>query len=306
MNSHDKGLAYALAPVDERQRRQNRANWSADIADAMENGFKAEPDLAPHHLPLLSDEALERVFKESEKWRDKAHERALEQTILDKQDECNELNDRYVVLREIIGAMFVPDGYHRDDSDRYFRWTEQTARELVAKADASDRNRQAAEDAEQRVNLLERYVKACDENRLPYNWNVFKMPTRGLHQHVIEHENHQKLGRLTTSSQEEAMFSARIQQETEQALREHAQRIEATRQYICKAAGFSRIGPEVGEKILDVLLGRNNWIAWEWAYKPRSLDDADTVEIQMKGGKRNTLEAGVIDWSLVQRYRPVK
>ncbi|HDC4470606.1 TPA: hypothetical protein O8U04_004399, partial [Enterobacter kobei] len=81
MNSHDAGVNYALMGEVARREVQQRANWIADVTDAMQQGFKAEPDLAPHHLPLLSLDALERVFKESEKWRDKSHERYLERQL---------------------------------------------------------------------------------------------------------------------------------------------------------------------------------------------------------------------------------
>lgn len=83
MQSHDKGVAYALNSTEGRHAIQQRANQVADITDAINHGFKAEPDLAPHHLPLLSDDALARIFHESEKWRDKSHERALDSSVVE-------------------------------------------------------------------------------------------------------------------------------------------------------------------------------------------------------------------------------
>lgn len=315
MNSNDQGLLYASLTPEQRQRFITREIHLADVRDAMEKGFKPEPDVAIHHLPLLSDEALARFFTESEKWRDKSHERALEERIQTLIDADEKLNGYYVNLRAILDALDVPNHFRPiDGNPKHIAWTEQKARELVKKASDSDVNRRIASNAEKRVDLLERYVKVCDEKRIPYNWNVFKMTANAIQDMVWEHERRERLTNLATNPDNVTMFTERKRQELEQSLRRHAQRGEAVRKLIVSMIGFSRISPEVGEKLLDALLDRpqtgeqqtEGWIAWEWDYKPRSLDDADTVEIQMKGGKRNTLEAGVIDWSLIQRYRPVK
>lgn len=313
----DDVLIHSAIPYEQRQRLIMRNVHILDIKNAMEKGFKAEPDLAPHHLPLLSDDALERIFNESEKWRDKAHERALEQTILDKQDECNELNDRYVALREIIGAMFVPDGYHRDDSDRYFRWTEKMARELVAKADASDRNRQAAEDAEHRVNLLERYVKACDDKRLPYNWNVFKLPNAALRDLVWEHESRERLTNIATSAEDAHWFETRKAQETEQSLRWHVKRHEAVRQIIHRMNNNGEILVAKASELMDALLDRPQtgeqtqawnpaWTTWEWGYEPKDITRDTKLELRLKSGDVVILDSSVVEWADVEAYRPAK
>lgn len=140
MNSHDKGVAYALTSHDSRQSIQQRANQIADITDAIHHGFKAEPDLAPYHLPLLSDDALERVFKESEKWRDKSRERGLEAELLKSREAEKVISDHYVNLRQILDSMDVPGSFRSVlGQPRHIAWTEQKARELVAKADDSDK-----------------------------------------------------------------------------------------------------------------------------------------------------------------------
>ena len=319
MNSHDKGVAYALNSTEGRQRIQYRANWIADVTDAIHNGFKAEPDLAPCHLPLLSDDALERVFKESEKWRDKAHERALQEIIREKQEESNTLNQYYVDLRVILGTADVPHYFNpKPGKPKHIQYTEQRARALVANSENSERNRQAAEAAEARVDLLERYVKACDDKRLPYNWNVFKMGTKALQDLVWEHEGRERLTNIATSAEDAHWFETRKAQETEQSLRWHARNAEATRKLIASLTG-SRIDYATAEQLLDVLLARpqtgeqtkdwqpaEDWIVWEWQYKPNDLPDDQVVEIRTYGGGENILEAGVVEWSDVEKYRRVK
>lgn len=310
MNSHDKGLAYALATPDERQRRQNRQNMIADVADAMENGFKAEPDLSPCHLQLLSDEALAMVFKQSEKWRDHTRERELESELEKVRHDLAQVGGHYSDLRRILGADHIPHGWRGImGQPQHIAYTEQIARELVAKCKRKDTLENDVKRAEWRVDLLERYVLACDAKRVPYNWNVFKMPTDALSRHVHEIEAMEKLTRCDCNPDRVAWFETRTSQETEQSLRWHVQRAEETRKVIedMRRDGFAPyIGEGAAEYLLDVLLGREQWTVWEWEYKPRSLDDADTVDIETKDGKRNTLEAGMADWSQIKRYRRVK
>lgn len=320
MNSHDKGVAYALNSTEARQRIQFRANWIADVTDAIQQGFKAEPDLAPCHLPLLSDDALERVFKESEKWRDKSHERALEEIIQTKQAEYNKLNDHYIALRQILDALDVPGNFRSVlGQPRHIAWTEQKARELVKKADDSERNRRAAVDAEQRVDLLGRYVKACDDKRLPYNWNVFKLPTAALRDIVCSHEREEPLTNCDTDHERVALSEFRRVQDTEQSLRWHAQRGEAVRKLILRMNNYGEIPVAKASELMDALLDRpqtgeqskdwqpaGDWIVWEWQYKPNDLPDDQVVEIRTYGGGENILEAGVVEWSDVEKYRRVK
>lgn len=319
MQSHDNGVAYALNSHEQRQRIQQRANQVADITDAIHNGFKAEPDLSPCHLPLLSDDALARIFAESEKWRDKSHERALEARIQTLIDADEKLNGYYVNLRGILDALDVPNHFRPiDGNPKHIAWTEQKARELVKKADDSERNRRAATEAEQRVDLLERYVKACDEKRLPYNWNVFRLPLAPLRDTVCSHEREERLTNCDTNPDRITYLAERKHQETEQSLRWHAQRAEAVRKLIVSLNG-SRFGPATAEALLDALLGRpqtgeqtkdwqpaEHWIVWEWQYKPNDLPDDQVVEIRTYGGGENILEAGVVEWSDVEKYRRVK
>lgn len=314
MNSHDKGLAYALATPDERQRRQNRQNMVADIADAMDNGFKAEPDLAPCHLQLLSDEALVMVFKQSEKWRDQAHQRDLEKrlALMTEAERCT--SENYVAIREIIGALDVPHYFHPkpvEGKDRHILWTEQKARGLVGMAEDSEKHASAAKNAERRVDLLERYVLACDAKRVPYNWNVFKMPTDALSRHVYEIEAMEKLTRCDCNPERVAWFETRTSQETEQSLRWHVQRAEETRKVI-ETVVRGRISDGVADMLMDALMGRkqesNDWVEWGRFDKDRPplLQDEDMVEIETMGGGHNTLQVSVVAWEQVKRFRRVK
>lgn len=316
MNSHDAGVNYALMGEVARREVQQRANWIADVTDAMQQGFKAEPDLAPHHLPLLSLDALERVFKESEKWRDKWRERDLEKrlALMTEAEKCT--SDNYVALREIIGALDVPHYFNPkpvEGKGRHILWTEQKARGLVGMAEDSEKHAEAAKDAERRVDLLERYVRACDEKRVPYNWNVFKMPTRGLQQLVNEHEARERLTRCDTDPERVAHFAERVHQETEQSLRWHAQRADQTRQLIEHHNGIG-IDCTVADELLDALLDRkpqdgNEWIVWQRFDKDRRpplLNDDDMVEIETVGGGHNTLQVSVVAWEQVKRFRRVK
>lgn len=316
MNSHDSGVAYALMDHVARAQVQQRANWIADVTDAMQHGFKAEPDLAPHHLPLLSLDALERVFKESEKWRDKSHERYLEKRLALMTEAEHRMSGYYVNIREIVGALHVPQTFRPiDGKPQTIAWTEQKARELVAMAEASEKHAEAAKDAERRVDLLERYVKACDEKRVPYNWNVFKMPTRGLQQLVNEHEARERLTRCDTDPERVAHFAERVHQETEQSLRWHVQRADQTRQLIEQYRG-GRITIGTAEALLDALLDRpqtgeqdEDWIVWQRFDKDRRpplLNDDDMVEIETVGGGHNTLQVSVVAWEQVKRFRRVK
>lgn len=319
MNSHDSGLLYACLTVEQRQRLTTRQIHLADIRDAMGQGFKPEPDLAEHHLPLLSDEALARVFSESEKWRDKSRERELE-ALAERMREDNErIGGYYVNLRGILDALDVPNHFRPiDGNPKHVAWTEQKARELVKKADNSERNRRAAMDAEHRVDLLGRYVKACDEKRLPYNWNVFKLPTAALRDVVCSAEREERLTNCDTNPDRVNYFTERKAQEAEQSLRWHARNADKTRKLIEQYRG-GRITVHTAEALLDALLDRpqtgeqtkgwqpaEDWIVWEWQYKPNDLPADQVVEIRTYGGGENILEAGVVEWSDVEKYRRVK
>lgn len=319
MNSHDSGVAYALMEHTVRQTVQKRANQIADITDAIHHGFKPEPDLAAHHLPLLSDEALDRVFKESEKWRDKSHERALEEIVRKQQDDYNELDGYYVDLRVILGTQDVPHYFNpKPGKPKHIQYTEQRARALVANSENSERNRKAAEDAEARVDLLGRYVKACDDKRIPYNWNVFKLPTAALRDTVWSAENEERLTNCETDGGRLNHFTERKRQETEQSLYWHVRNAERTRKLIASMTG-TRFGADTAGQLLDALLDRpqtgeqtkdwqpaEDWIVWEWQYKPNDLPADQVVEIRTYGGGENILEAGVVEWSDVEKYRRVK
>lgn len=315
MNSHDQGLLYASLTPEQRQRFTTRQIHLADIRDAMEQGFKPEPDVALHHLPLLSDEALARFFAESEKWRDKAHERALQEIIREKQEESNTLNQYYVDLRVILGTADVPHYFNpKPGKPKHIQYTEQRARALVANSENSERNRKAAEDAEERVDLLERYVKACDDKRLPYNWNVFKLPNAALRQTVQAAEATERLTNCDTDLDRVNYFAERKAQETEQSLRWHVKRHEAVRQLIHRMNNNGEIRVAKASELMDTLLDRpqtgeqqtEGWIVWEWQYKPRDLYDDDMVEIRTYDGGTNTLRAQVVEWSDVKEYRPAK
>lgn len=257
MNSHDNGVAYALMTEEARQAAHTRQIQIADVADAMANGFKAEPDLAPHHLPLLSDAALAMIYRESEAWRDKWKERDLEKRLALMTEAEHQMSGYYVNLREIVGALHVPPTFRPiDGKPQTIAWTEQKARELVAKAEASEKHERAAIDAERRVDLLGRYVKACDEKRLPYNWNVFKMPTQGLQTLVNECEARERLTRCDTDAERVTYFAERVHQETEQSLRWHVQRHEAVRQLIHRMNNNGEISVAKASELMDTLLDR--------------------------------------------------
>lgn len=314
MNSHDEGLLYAHMSQEDRARYTQRKIRVSDIADAMNNGFKAEPDLSPCHLPLLSDDALARVHAESEKWRDKYRERELEQELDQMRAAEATVSGYYVRLREIIGAMHVPHGWRGIMGDpQHIAWTEQVARELVAKAEKADKFDKAARLAEDRLDLLERYVTACDAKRAPYNWNVFKMPTASLRQHVYQLESMEKLTRCDCNAERVAWFETRTAQETDQSLRWHSQRADQTRQLIEHHNGLG-IDCTVADQLLDALLDRkpqdgDEWIVWQRFDKDRRpplLNDEDMVEIETVGGGHNTLQVSVVAWEQVKRFRRVK
>lgn len=317
MNSHDNGVAYALNSTEGRQRIQQRANQIAEITDAIHQGFKAEPDLAPHHLPLLSDAALAMIYRDSEAWRNKWKERELEERLSIMTEAEHQMSVYYVNLRGILGALDVPSHFRAiDGNPKHIAWTERQARELVKKAGESERNRKAAEDAEGRVDLLERYVKACDEKLLPYNWNVFKMGTNALQDLVLEHEGRERLTNIATSAEDAHWFETRKAQDTEQSLRWHAQRHEAVRQLINHMNNSGEISVEKASELMDTLLDRpqdgeqdEEWIVWQRFDKDRRpplLKDDDMVEIETVGGGRNTLEAAVVAWEQVKRFRRAK
>lgn len=310
---NDIGMAYAALNKEARKDVHARMNKVADITDAIQHGFKAEPDLAPCHLPLLSDDALERVFKESEKWRDKSHERALEARIQTLIDADEKLNGYYVNLRGILDALDVPTHFRPiDGNPKHIAWTEQKARELVKKADDSDRNRRAAVDAEQRVELLERYVKECDDKRLPYNWNVFRMGTGALRDLVWWHSQQEKITNCETDHERIVWSENRSKQDTEQSLRWHARNAEATRKLIASLTG-SRIDYATAEQLLDALLDRPQtgdqtpaWTTWEWGYAPKDITRDTLLELRLKSGDVVILDSSVVEWADVEAYRPAK
>lgn len=278
----------------------------SDICGAMSNGFKAESDLAPHHLPLLSDEALERVFNESEKWRDKTRERELEELVERMRSDNERIGGYYVDLRGIIGAMDVPYYFNpKPGKPRHIQWSEQIARGLVNTAEVSDRNRMSAIDAEQRVDFLGRYVKACDDKRIPYNWNVFKMPIGPLRDTVYSHEGQARLTNCDTNPDRVNHFAERKAQETEQSLRWHSQRADETRRMVQMMASTGQIPTENGQELLDVLLG-NVWTVWEWGYTPKDITRDTLLEVKLTNGDRVTLDSSVIEWSEVKAYRLAK
>ncbi len=312
MNSHDKGVVYALSSSDQRVAMQARANMIADVADAMENGFKAEPDLAPFHLQLLSDEALAMVFKQSEEWRDKARERDLEEQLDQMRAAEATIGGYYVDLREILGAMHVPHGFRSiEGKPGHIAWTEQKARELMKQVARVDGYAADARQAEARAELLERYVNACDAKRIPYNWNIFKMSVACLRRHVETFEHMERLTRCDCDPQRVAWFETRTHQETEQSLRWHVQRAEETRKVI-ETVVRGRISDGVADMLMDALMGRkqesNDWVEWGRFDKDRPplLQDEDMVEIETMGGGHNTLQVSVVAWEQVKRFRRVK
>lgn len=310
---NDIGMAYAALNKEARKDVHARMNKIADITDAIQHGFKAEPDLAPCHLPLLSDDALARIFTESENWRDKSHERALEQIIRDKQEESDTLNRYYVNLRGILDALDVPNHFRPiDGNPKHIAWTEQKARELVKKADDSDRNRRAAVNAEQRVDLLERYVKACDLARLPYNWNVFKLPTAALRDTVYAAETTERLTNCDTNADRVNYLATRKAQDTEQSLRWHARNAEKCRRLIEQFTG-TRFGTDTADSLLDALLDRPQtgeqtpaWTTWEWGYAPKDITRDTLLELRLKSGDVVILDSSVVEWADVEAYRPAK
>ncbi|WPJ70636.1 hypothetical protein [Escherichia phage vB-Eco-KMB41] len=314
MNSHDQGLLYACLTIEQRQRLTTRQIHLADIRDAMAQGFKPEPDLAEHHLPLLSDEALARVFSESEKWRDKTRERELE-ALAERMREDNErIGGYYVDLRVILGTQDVPHYFNpKPGKPKHIQYTEQRARALVANSENSERNRKAAEDAEARVDLLGRYVKACDEKRIPYNWNVFKLPTAALRHTVQAAEATERLTNCETDGDRLNHFAERKRQETEQSLRWHVKRHEAVRQLIHRMNNNGEIRVAAASELMDVLLDRpqtgeqdEGWTVWEWGYAPKSLNRDTLLELELTSGDRVTLDSSVVEWADVKRYRVVK
>lgn len=314
-NSHDVGVSYALAEPAERQRMQTRAIHIADVVDAMEQGFRAEPDVPMSVLAMLSDEALAMLFEQSEEWRGKSRERELEQQIDQMRAAEATIGGYYVDLREIVGAMHVPADFRSiDGKPGHIAWTEQKARELVKQAARADAYAADARKAEARTELLERYVNACDSKRIPYNWNIFKMSTTALRRHVETFEHMDRLGRCDCNPERVAWFETRTQQETEQSLRWHMQRSEETRKLIDSLVR-ERLSESVADQLMDALMGRKadddkgEWVTWgkmEKGRRPPLLNDDDMVEIETAGGGRNVLAAGVTAWEQVERFRRVK
>lgn len=316
MNSHDAGVNYALMGREGRTQLQTRANQIADVTDAIQNGFKAEPDLAAHHLPLLSDEALARVFKESEQWRDKHRERELEDQLNDAMQRLALSERCYDDLRTILGAQSVPKDFSwvggNDGKGSDVKWTEHKARGLVAEAHRAAKYAEDAKNAEQRCELIERYVMACDTKRSPYNWNIFKMSTTAIRRHVEAIENMERLTRCDIDGQRVTWFEERTHQETEQNLRKAMETIDAAR-YLVQQYSSDRLNKATANKLLDVLLmdkkqDSNDWVEWSRFDKARPplLQDEDMVEIETIGGGSNTLQVSVVAWEQVKRFRRVK
>lgn len=316
MNSHDKGVGYALASKEQRQAMSTRQIHIADIADAMLAGFKAEPELAACHLPLLSDEALARIHTESEKWRDQARERELENRLNAALQRLSLSERCYDDLRTILGSTNVPDDYDpvgdgNDGKARHVSWTEHKAKQMVREAGRASGYASDAKTAEERNALIERYVYACDKNRIPYNWNIFKMSTACLRRHVQTFEHMERLTRCDCNPERVAWFETRTHQETEQNLRKAMARIDATRAAIASYAN-GRINAGIISHLIETLAGSEDipesdgWIGWqtfEKGHRPSRLNDKDMVEIETVGGGSNTLEVGVVAWEQVKRYR---
>lgn len=51
---------------------------------------------------------------------------------------------------------------------------------------------------------------------------------------------------------------------------------------------------------------RGNWIVWEWDYQPGDMPATAIVEIKTHDNRTNILEASVIDWSQVAKYRIIQ
>lgn len=314
MNSHDQGLLYASLTPEQRQRFTTRQIHLADIRDAMEQGFKPEPDVALHHLPLLSDEALARFFAESEKWRDKSRERDLEKRLASMTQAEKEISDYYVDLRVILGTQDVPHYFNpKPGKPKHIQYTEQRARALVANSENSERNRKAAEEAEERVDLLGRYVAACDDKRLPYNWNVFKLPNAALRQTVYAAEATERLTNCDTDVDRVNYFAERKAQETEQSLRWHVKRHEAVRQMIHRMNNNGEIRVAKASELMDALLDRPQtgdqtpaWTTWEWGYAPKDITRDTLLELRLKSGDVVILDSSVVEWADVEAYRPAK
>lgn len=309
MNSHDAGVNYALMDQTARNQLQTRANWIADIADAMENGFKAEPDLAPHHLPLLSDEALDRVFKESEQWRDKHRERELEDQLNDAMQRLALSERCYDDLRTILGAQKVPGDFSwvggNDGKDRYVKWTEHKARGLVAEAHLTAKYAEVAKSAEHRNALVERYVTACDRKRVPYNWNIFNMSTDALRRYAETIENMERLTRCDIDGQRVTWFEERTHQETEQNLRKAHENIDTARNLIAQYSN-GRISGGVASQLLEALAGGGVWIHCLTCDKPDDLKCKELVEVEFQTGTRKVLLAGNVEWNKASKFRRVK
>lgn len=109
------------APTKEQYRR---AAMISDIAGAMSNGFKAEPDLSPCHLPLLSTEALERVHKESETWGDLNAHRKLNIRINELENIIGSARSAYLHGTPATAAtqMFVILGEFKSDEYAWLNW----------------------------------------------------------------------------------------------------------------------------------------------------------------------------------------
>lgn len=319
MNSHDKGVAFALANEEVRAMMHHRQIWTADITDAMAGGFESEPKLAPEHLALLSDHALAEIHQQSERWRDRSRERELEAQLLKSQESEKAITVHYIAIREILGTQDVPHYYNpKPGKPKHIQYTEQRARALVAQAEASEKNRKAAEDAEARVDLIGRYVKACDDKRRPYDWRIFTMPTKILRElvNLTESDTTERLGRYTSNLSDARDFEKRLEQEAEQSARLRGQRIDEARLLVINLSNHGQIPVERANQILDVLLGREQageklitrpegrgWHEWNADQMPAGLNDDDTVAIVTKDGKENTLTAAVVDWEQVKFFR---
>lgn len=313
MNSHDKGVGYALASKEQRQAMSTRQIHIADVSDAMSNGFKAEPDLSPCHLPLLSDEALARIHAESEKWRDQAREREMENRLNAALQRLSLSERCYDDLRTILGSTNVPDDYDpvggNDGKARHVSWTEHKAKQMVREAGRASGYASDAKTAEQRNELIERYVYACDKKRIPYNWNIFKMSTACLRRHVETFERMERLTRCDCDPERVAWFETRTHQETEQSLRWHAQRADETRKLIEQYRG-GRVSIDTAEKLLDVLLDRaqcgeqtDGWQTWDSSSKPVGVHRDCRVEVRVSNGSTAKLAAGEVEWSDVKAFR---